>query len=146
MVKYLYVLVFLIFSTFSFSQTLMKHPQNKQELIAVCDKFMDVLSSGKVEQAFNLLKPYSVIENYKLDTMTVTVTRQLKMLERVYGKLVGYEQTSVKEVKTSLVKVVYIWKFERMFLELHFILYNSGAGTGWTITNFKYDDEMGDLF
>jgi hypothetical protein len=144
MPRYLVLFFLLTTSKLSFSQ--INHPQNKQELIAVCNKFMDTFKSEQYEQAFNLIKPYSVIENYKLDTMASTVTRQMAMLSDSYGKLVGYEQTAVKEIKLCLIKVVYIVKFEKSFLELHFILYNSGTGTGWTITSFKYDEETGDLF
>jgi hypothetical protein len=142
MKKPILLLFLTLITKFSFCQ--LNHPQNRQDLIAICDKFMDAFKSERFDKAFDLIKPYSVIENYKLDTLASTVSRQVGGLSSVYGKLIGYEQVSDKQVKYSLVKLVYMIKFEKGFLELHFILYNNG--TGWTITNFKYDEKTDDLF
>ena len=120
------------------------HPKNKQEIIVICDNFMDKFKSGKYSDAFDLIKPYSVIEDYKIDTLAKTSQQQMTALSGSYGKVISFEQISDKLVKSTLSKLTYILKFEKYFLKVRFILYNNG--NGWTITNFKYDDEIDDLF
>ena len=141
--KYLILLTLLTSAKFSFSQ--LAKPQSKQELIAVCDKFMDMFKDAQFRQAFSYLKHYSVIEDSKLDTLGITVSRQMGGLKNSYGRIVGYERVSAREVRNSIVKVVYIIKFEKTFLQLRFILYSPGANSGWTINNFKYNEELDEL-
>jgi hypothetical protein len=132
----------LLYSQFSMGQV--KHPTNKQEIIGVCAKFMESFKNEKFEAAFDLLKPYSVIENYQLDTIANTAKKQIKGLSNSYGKIISYEALPEKNIKNSLVQLNYLLKFERDFLRLSFVLYYNGSS--WTITNFKYNSEIDDLF
>jgi hypothetical protein len=142
MPKLFFLLLLVIFCQSAFSQ--INHPKNKQELIAVCDKFMDTFKGQKYNEAFDIVKPYTVIEDYKLDTLAKKAEHQMMSLSGVYGKMMSFEQISEKPVKTSLSKLIYILKFEKYFLKFRFILYNNGVG--WTIINLKYDDEIDELF
>jgi len=119
-------------------------PKNKQELIAVCDKFMDAFKKGKCTEAYDLIKPYTVIQDNQLDTLAAKSTRQMIALTATYGKAISYELVSEKAVKLTLSRVIYLLKFEKSFLRFRFILYNNEDG--WTIENFKYDELMDDLF
>lgn len=120
------------------------HPQNKQELIAACDRFMQAFEKGRYVPAFDSLKPYTVIEDYKLDTLAITSTTQMNSLSDTYGKCLSFAPISEKDVKASLVRLIYLLKFEKDFLKFRFILYNNGSG--WTITHFTYDGETDDIF
>ena len=120
------------------------HPQNKQEIITVCEKFLDAFKNGKYADAYEFLKPYSVVEEYKLDTLANTSREQMNSLSNSFGKTLSFEQISEKSIKNSLIKLVYLLKFEKNYLKLRFILYNNGSG--WTITNFTYNEEVDDLF
>lgn len=119
-------------------------PKNKQELIAVCDKFMDAFKRGKCSEAYDLIKPYTVLPDNQLDTLAGKSTRQMIALGETYGKAISYELVSEKPVKNTLSRVIYLLKFEKSFLRFRFILYNNESG--WTIENFKYDEAMDDLF
>lgn len=135
------VLLLVLNSQFSFGQV--KHPINKQEIIGICAKFMETFRNEKFQDAFDMIKPYSVIEDYKLDTMANTTKASMKSISTSYGKIISYEDISERDVKNSLIQLNYLLKFEQYFLKVTFILYNNGSG--WTITNFKYNDEIDDL-
>jgi hypothetical protein len=142
MPKLSFLLMLVILCQSAFSQ--INRPKNKQELIAVCDKFMDTFKSQKYNEAFDIVKPYTVIEDYKLDTLAKKSEHQMISLSGAYGKVISFEQITEKPVKNSLSKLIYILKFEKYFLKFRFILYNNGAG--WTIISLKYDDEVDELF
>ena len=120
------------------------HPQNKQEIIAVCDKFMDAFKKGKYTDACEYLKQYSVISDNNLDTLATASKYQIDTGSNGFGKSVSFELISERPVKNTLIKLVYLLKFERSFLNFRFILYNNG--NGWTITTLTYDGEVDDLF
>jgi hypothetical protein len=126
----------------SFAQA--RHPKTKEEIIGVCNKFMDDFRGGNYGIAFAGIKPYTVIETYKLDTITGRVRNQMTTAIRVYGKALSYEEVSEKQVKSSVVRLVYLLRFEKSFLKFVFVLYNNGSG--WTITSFDYSENVEDLF
>jgi hypothetical protein len=137
------ILALLIFAVNSaFAQA--RHPKTKEEIIGVCNKFMDDFRAGNYGIAFANIKPYTVIETYKLDTITGRVRNQMTTTIRVYGKALSYEEVSEKEAKNAVVRLVYLLRFEKAFLRFVFILYNNGSG--WTITTFDYSENVDDLF
>ena len=139
-----FCLLFALVLSFGFSFGQVKHPKTKQEIIAVCNKFMDTFQKGKYSEAFDLMKPYTVIEDYKLDTLTNTAKAQMISVNNSYGKTIGFELVSEKAASLSLLKVTYILKFEQSVLKFRFVLYNNELG--WTIIKFKYDADIDDLF
>jgi hypothetical protein len=142
MKKYLLLFSFSFFAQLAFCQ--IKHPKTKQEITGVCNQFMDAFKKSRFTEAFDLLKPYCVIEDYKLDTLANTSAQQIKDLSPSYGKMLSYELVQEKTAKSTLSRLYYVLKFEKAFLKVRFTLYNNGEN--WTITGFKYDEEADDLF
>lgn len=138
------VVMAILFMSVKSSLAQRMHPQNKQEIIAVCDRFMEAFKNGKYTEAYDSLKTYCVIEDYKLDTLATTSKDQMNSISGSFGKSLSFEQISERSVKNSVSKLVYLLKFEKSFLKFRFILYNNGSG--WTITSFTYNDEVDDLF
>src|SRR5258708_32460132 len=108
MLRLTFILFLLLLSQFALCQV--NHPKSKQELIAVCDKFMDAFRKGKCTEAYDLIKPYTVIEDYKLDTLASKSTKQMLALSDSYGKAISFEQVSEKPVKNTLSRVIYLLK------------------------------------
>lgn len=142
MKKPLVLLVLILGVKVSFCQ--INHPPSKQVMINTCASFMELFKNGKYDEGFDMLKPYTVIEDYKMDTLAYTAKRQLTGLSRAFGKAISYELATQSEVPNSLVKLIYLLKYERSFLEIRFVLYNNGSG--WTITHFKYDEKTDEVF
>ncbi len=134
----------MLFFSVKLSVAQQMHPKNKQEIIGVCGKVMEAFKIGKFSAAYDLLRSYSVIEKYKLDTLVIVTNDQMKSLGSSYGSIMSYEEVSERDVKSSLVQLIYLLKFQHSFLKFSFILYNNGSS--WTITSFTYDTEVGDLF
>jgi hypothetical protein len=138
----LLLLLFTCISKISSSQLV--HPQTKQEIIGVCDKFMTTFKEGKYDSAFDRIKPYSAIEDEKLDTLASVITKQMAEVTRAYGKVLSYEEISEKDAKNSLIQLIYLAKYDKFFLKFTFTLYNNGKG--WTIAGFDYNQKVDDIF
>jgi hypothetical protein len=48
-----------------------------------------------------------------------------------------------RKIKDFLVKRFYILKFDKYYLKFDFTLYKSTSG--WTVTGFKYDEDLAEL-
>ena len=112
MQKCILFLLIVLASKLSFGQQI--HPQSKQEMIALCAKFMDAFKAGKYDDAFQKLKSFTAIEDYKIDTLLKTVKEQMPSISSSYGKTLSYEELSEKEAKNSLIRLVYLVKFENI--------------------------------
>ncbi|GGB25152.1 hypothetical protein [Puia dinghuensis] len=127
-----------------FSPCQINHPPSKQVMIVTCERFLDLFKSGKFDEAFDYLKPYTVIEDYKMDTLAYTAKRQMTALSGSFGKVIGFQQVLQKEIPGTLDRLIYLMKYERAFLAMRFTLYNNGSG--WTITRISYDEKTDELF
>lgn len=118
-------------------------PKGKEEINKACEQFMTAFKNGKFSDALSLLKQYSVIDHDAIDGLEATMKQQMKEAAPKYGKVLGFEFAKEKSFKNSVVNRYYLLKFERYYIRVTFTLYNNGSG--WLITNFDYDDEIGDL-
>jgi len=135
---------FLFFTLVSCGQTNSNLDKGKNRIDKVCDNFMQQFVAGKTDEAFELLRQNTVIQSSSIDTIKVAVADQIQNVFPQFGKMLSFEFVKEKKVKTFLSKRFYIIKFSKFFLQVEFILYNSG--TGWTITSFHYSEEAGELF
>jgi hypothetical protein len=142
MKKPLVLLVLVLCARASFCQ--LNHPPSDVVMTNVTQKFMEMFKNGKYDEGFDMLKSYTVIEDYKMDTLAYTAKHQLTALGRAFGKAISFELASKSEIPNSLIKLIYLLKYERAFLEVRFVLYNNGSG--WTITSFRYDEKTDELF
>jgi hypothetical protein len=113
--------------------------KTKEEINIVCDNFMKAFKDGGYVKALSILKQNSVIDMESIDKLEVTITEQMTAVIPTYGKTISFELVKEKTIKSSVAKRYYLLKFEKYFLHFSFTLYNNGSG--WTITNFNYDDE-----
>ena len=120
------------------------HPANKSEIMVVCGKFMEMLKNEKYSEAFDLLKPFSIIYNAQLDTLAKTTSDQMKSAITAYGKVDSFELVSSKDIKGIVIQLVYLLQFQRSPLKFIFYLYNNGSG--WTIIHIKYNEDYEGLF
>ena len=126
------------FTLISSGQT--KPDKDKERINSVCDKFMQNFRDGKVSDAMQLLKQNSVMAYSTIDTLQATVTDQINNIFPGYGKILSYQFIMERKIKDFIAKRFYILKLEKYYLKFDFTLYNNG--TGWTITNFSYNEDL----
>lgn len=139
----------LIFATlltltiFSCEQGKVQVDNDKERLNSVCDKFMQTFREGNLPGAMEILKQNSIIGNSAIDTLQETIKEQLNNIFPSYGKMLSYEFISERKIKNFITRRFYILKFDKYYLKFDFTLYNNGKR--WTITGFKYNEELLEL-
>jgi len=117
--------------------------KGKERLDKVCDTFMELFTENKTKAALRLIKQNTVISHSTIDTLQLTIDSQMNNLTRVYGKMLSYEFITEKKIKDFYAKRFYVVKFDVYYLKFDFTLYKST--NGWTITYFKYNEELNEL-
>ena len=134
---------FLLLTLTSCGQKNQSVDKDKQRLDKVCDTFMKLFTEGKTHEALRLLKQNTVMTPSSIDTLQVTIDNQMDNYFPAYGKMLSYEFITERKIKDFIAKRFYILKFDKYYLKFDFTLYK--ASSGWTVTNFKYDEELIEL-
>jgi hypothetical protein len=124
-------------------QAKQKTDTDKQRIDKVCDKFMQTFASGKIPEALQLLKQNTVMDPTAIDTVQKTIEEQVDNIFSSYGQMRSPEFIIERKVKDFIVKRFCILKFDKYYLKFDFTLYNNGSG--WTITNFHYNEDLMEL-
>ncbi len=117
--------------------------KDKERLEKVCDTFMKLFAEGKSRDALKLLKKNTVMVPSTIDTLQVTIDNQVNDYFPAYGKIISSEFIMERQIKDFITKRFYILRFDKYYLKFDFTLYKTLSG--WTITHFKYDDELIEL-
>ena len=142
MTKFLTV-AFLSWTLISCAQKTKPVDKDKERLEKVCDTFMKLFAEGKSRDALQLLKQNTVMPPSTIDTVQATIDNQMAEYFPTYGKMISSEFIIERKIKDFISKRFYILRFERYYLKFDFTLYKTS--NDWTITHFKYDDELIDL-
>ena len=137
-------LTILIAFTLSCQQKSPPIDSEKNELTKTCDSIMSLFRELKTTEALNLLKLNSAISKSTIETLDSTIKEQVKSYFPAYGKITSAEFITERNIKTFLSQRLYILRFDNYYLKFDFTLYK--ATQGWTITNFKYNEDLIDVF
>ena len=132
-------ILFLLITLYA-CQEVRKDDNSIQKANSNCDAFMKDFKDGKFSQAIQSLKQISVIDSPSIDSLDLTVNRQMRILLSSYGKILSYEFIRERKVKDFIIKRFYILRFEKYYLKFDFVLYRIGAE--WKITNFNYNEDL----
>lgn len=139
----IFTLLLLFAFTISCQQTNQSIDSDKKELNKTCDSMMSLFRDLKTKEALSLLKLNSVILPSTIETLDSTITEQVKSYFPAYGKVTSVEFITERNIKTFLSQRLYILRFDKYYLKFDFTLYK--ATSGWTITNFKYNNDLIDI-
>ena len=110
----------------------------------VTNKAMTMIAGNDLEGGLKLLKPYLVIPPAEFDVMLGQATMQLPAMGQRFGNSVGKEFIREDKVGESLVRFIFIQKFEKTVTRWLFFYYKSPSG--WVLNTFTYDDSFQLLF
>ena len=117
-----------------------------EEARKVTDAAMHDIAQGRVKAGFDRLKPHAVAEPGHIDMAATQSEGGLKapaMIER-YGSSLGFEFVREERAGSSLVRYLYLHKFENNALRWRFEWYR--AGDRWRVVYFGFDDKLQELF
>lgn len=112
--------------------------------VALTDQTMKLVAKGDLKAGFGLIKPFTVVPDAEVDAMLGKAEGMQPMLVGRFGQSLGYELVRREAASPSLVRVVYLQKFELHAMVWRFTLYH--GADGWTINTFAFKDDIADAF
>lgn len=119
----------------------LKGPQEARQL---ADRIMSKVGSGDVDSGLTLMKPYLIVPEVELEAQRNQAKLQWPLLSQRFGACIGQEFIREDRVGESLLRLVYIQKFERHAMRWVFIFYRNNEG--WVLNTFKFDDAIQTIF
>lgn len=117
---------------------------NEADVNNLIKKSIDLFTDKKFNESMELLKPYYPASPIALDNAANQAKSQWGLIEDNYGKKIGIEFIDSIKVGKSLIKYVYIVKFEKYILKFDVITYRNDSG--WVIVDFNFNDKVKELF
>ncbi len=117
---------------------------NVSDVKDLTDGVMHAMSIQEYSAGFNMLKSASLLSLDELESLNSSLRSQLPKIQSSYGKVVDVDFISQQQVGRSLLRLVYLLRYERYALRWVFIFYNNGRE--WKLAGLNYDDKLTELF
>ena len=115
-----------------------------EDLRRLTEQIMDKVDSGDVDDAFRLLRPRTIIGESEFDALAAQAKLQVALVGQKFGGNLGHELIRQDRVGESLVRYVYLDKFDRY--ALRWVFYGYKGKGGWIIHTFRLDDQLPAIF
>ena len=115
-------------------------PDTKQ----LCARAATAFGEGRSKDAIEMLKPHWPLPVEEIDSLAYQTQSQLKMAAERFGPAVGSDFVRTRTAGNSLVKHVFIGKFERHAVRFICVFYK--PGDVWVVNSVNWDDQTSLLF
>ena len=111
----------------------------------LCENALSHIVDGDVAKGIAILRPYALsISKSDMDSLENQLVGQAETIRESYGDPIGYVLISRVNLKDTVLKTVYVVKYERHLIRWTFIFYK--PYDSWILDFFNYDDSIEDLF
>jgi hypothetical protein len=121
-----------------------KNLKNRKDAEWLCELFMVKLVELGTEEAFMTLRPYSVVTEENFEIFVDQADKIIETVKPDYGAVVGHVLLQERSVKDTVLRYVYLLKFEKYALRWMFYFYR--ADDEWLFSEFNVDNKLYELF
>lgn len=112
--------------------------------MALSNRMMRSIEAGNIREALTLGKPHTAIAAEKIEALVQQVEQQRSTMDDSYGASIDYELIRNDTIHDSLIRAVFLHRFEQHAVVWQFLWYR-GKG-GWVLSNISYTDQLPQLF
>ncbi len=111
----------------------------------LCENALSHIVDGDPAKGISTLRPYATsISTEDVDSLENQLTGQAETIKKSYGDAIGFVLVSMENLKDTILKAVYVVKYERHLIRWTFIFYK--PYDSWILDYFNYDDRIEALF
>jgi hypothetical protein len=115
------------------------------DITDLCENALSHIVDGDIAKGIAALRPYALsISKSDMDSLENQLLGQADTIRESYGDPIGYVLISKANLKDTVLRVVYVVKYERHLIRWTFIFYK--PYDSWILDFFNYDDSIEDLF
>lgn len=116
----------------------------RADIASLCEIFMLDLVHRAYDEAFGAVRPYFPISDERFTRMRDEARKQHALAELQFGKPLGHALAREELVNDTVLKLVYLEKYEWDALVWEFTFYKPTEG--WIINGISFDDGFRSLF
>ncbi len=115
------------------------------DITDLCENALSHIVDGDVAKGIAALRPYALgISKSDMDSLENQLLGQADTIRDSYGDPLGYVLMSMANLKDTVLRAVYVVKYERHLIRWTFIFYK--PYDSWILDFFNYDDSIEALF
>lgn len=134
------IVLALLISTLTSADTL----KDEKQVEKLAKDIMTFVGKGETVKGLDLMAPYLIIPKAEFETTKSQFVMQAPMFESRFGKTLSSEYISTVKIGKSLIKILYIQKFERHLMYWNFYFYKPKSE--WVLNTFRSNDSLELLF
>lgn len=138
------LIVFFLALFFSSSAMAADTFKDEAAIKKMTDDFMGKVGSGDFKAAYEILRPYVIMNDVEFDSGVQKSNQERHELAMQYGPTQGYEFVREKKAGTSLYGLQYIEVTEKQALVWSFYFFK--AGDRWKLDEFGWNDRLAVVF
>ena len=128
--------IFIFLSMASSHADGLKWSETKQ----ISTAFMGLVAEEKYSEAYKSLVPYWFIPEHEVNALIYQTEQQMPQIRARFGKSLSYELVRSEDVGESIIKDIYIQKFENHALVWMIIYYK--AKDSWKVNSVIFNDQI----
>ena len=133
------VLFFLLLvSPVLFAQAQVKQLESPAQALTLSDKVMDDAMRGKYRHAFERFRPHWSLKPEELELAIKKIQEGIKLLNKRFGKPIGYQLMKTQKARDFLVRYIYVMKYDRALVRWKFTYYK--PHNHWIVLSVTFDD------
>jgi hypothetical protein len=118
--------------------------KSTSEVKAAVGAAMQKAQSDNFSDFFLAIKPYWTISEEGFTTALAKTTSARAEVHKKMGKSLGVEQVKIEMVSDTVLKIVFLEKFQKSLMIWNFYFYK--PNTEWFLNTFEWDDNIRTLF
>jgi len=119
--------------------------RTEKDVQSLCENALSHIVNGDLAEGVATLRPYATnISKDDVDSLENQLLGQEGTIRQSYGDAIGSVLISRENLKDTILKVVYVVKYERHLIRWSFIFYK--PYDSWILDYFNYDDDIEALF
>lgn len=118
--------------------------QSPKDARVFADQVMARVATGQLDAAIAEMKRYTIVPEAEIDATLGQFKLQLPAIAQRFGSVIGSEFVREDKVGDSLIRIVYLQRFDRHAMKWLFYFYR--GSNGWILNTFRFDDNILSLF
>jgi len=112
--------------------------------VALSDRIMKHVAAGTVVEGFDLALPHALVTKAQMDEFTREVLKHQATWDARFGKSTGYELLRNDTVGDSMLRSIFLHRFDEHAIVWYFIWYRGTKG--WVLNRFVFLEDSTKLF
>lgn len=114
------------------------------DTVATNDRMMKAIVAGDVRGALESSLPHAAVTAEQVEALIVQIEEQAPVRSQRYGLSIDYELLRNDMIGDSLIRTVFLHRFDRHAVAWQFVWYR--GDDGWVLSNMRYADDLDALF